>query len=159
MTSRGACKQVSAAVSGTTCQPRAAASAAAWRTASSNVPHACFGCELGKRPQRGGPVTGPGGDLAFGLGKRSEAQDRVTPLPSVSLRPRHARICKHTQRRKFRARFVEVERRQATYSVCSLPPCGGGLGRGVVLWAMLVRVSHDPHPQPLPTRGRGVHRG
>src|SRR5712692_2254838 len=41
-------------------------------------------------------------------------------------------------------------------SVCSLPPCGGGLGRGVARLAMLVPLSHDPHPQPLPTRGRGA---
>jgi polar amino acid transport system permease protein len=38
--------------------------------------------------------------------------------------------------------------------VCSLPPCGGGLGRGVDV------VAHHPdsHPQPLPARGRGAHR-
>ena len=38
------------------------------------------------------------------------------------------------------------------------PTCGGGLGRGVVRLATLSPTSHDPHPQPLPTRGRGAHR-
>jgi cobaltochelatase CobN len=36
---------------------------------------------------------------------------------------------------------------------CSLPPCGGGLGWGV---AQDLAGSRDPHPQPLPARGRGV---
>jgi hypothetical protein len=47
---------------------------------------------------------------------------------------------------------------RATDSVGSLPPCGGGLGRGVARFASLIAISHDPHPQPLPTRGRGAHR-
>src|SRR5262249_40105644 len=38
-----------------------------------------------------------------------------------------------------------------------LPPCGGGLGRGVVVVvARDVSANFYPHPQPLPTRGRGV---
>jgi polar amino acid transport system permease protein len=36
--------------------------------------------------------------------------------------------------------------------VCSLPPCGGGLGRGVDV------VAHHSDPQPLPARGRGADR-
>src|SRR5215471_10475609 len=46
----------------------------------------------------------------------------------------------------------------ATHSVCSLPPCGGGVGRGVVVVARDASTNVDPHPQPLPTRGRGAHR-
>jgi general nucleoside transport system permease protein len=41
----------------------------------------------------------------------------------------------------------------------SLPPCGGGLGRGVERVAPLVPSSLDPHPPPLPTRGRGAGAG
>src|SRR5690348_1002997 len=37
----------------------------------------------------------------------------------------------------------------------SLPPCGGGLGRGVVQCETAVV---HPHPRPLPARGRGAHR-
>ena len=41
----------------------------------------------------------------------------------------------------------------------SLPPCGGGLGWGVGrLWQLRAPLT-DPHPQPLPTRGRGGVRG
>src|SRR6266702_5597963 len=47
---------------------------------------------------------------------------------------------------------------RAANSVCSLPPCGGGLGRGVVRLSTSVHESRDPHPQPLPTRGRGARR-
>src|SRR6478735_8964084 len=43
-------------------------------------------------------------------------------------------------------------------SVCSLPPCGGGVGRGVVVGSRDVSANTYPHPQPLPTRGRGAHR-
>jgi hypothetical protein len=57
-----------------------------------------------------------------------------------------------------RAYPAEVESIRATSSVCSLPPCGGGLGRGVMHFATSVHQSHDPHPQPLPTRGRRAHR-
>src|SRR5947209_8620491 len=48
-----------------------------------------------------------------------------------------------------------MESAQAANSACSLPPCGGGLGRGVVVVAPDVS-THHPHPQPLPTRGRGA---
>jgi hypothetical protein len=44
----------------------------------------------------------------------------------------------------------------AASSVCSLPPCGGGLGEGG--WCVWVSEARDPHPRPLPTRGRGVDR-
>jgi penicillin-binding protein 1C len=43
-------------------------------------------------------------------------------------------------------------------SVRSLPPCGGGLGRGEARLSLPAPLSHDPHPQPLPTRGRGALR-
>src|ERR1700704_2617483 len=50
----------------------------------------------------------------------------------------------------------------ATKSVCSLPPCGGGLGRGgggeFVVVARDASANCYPHPQPLPTRGRGADR-
>src|SRR5262249_42738788 len=47
--------------------------------------------------------------------------------------------------------------------VCSLPPCGGGVGRGVMRrdndGATCEGIARPPpHPQPLPTRGRGAHR-
>src|SRR4051794_7659807 len=59
----------------------------------------------------------------------------------------------------------------AACSVCSLPRrnpglpgfrticVGGGLGRGVVVFARGVSANCYPHPQPLPTRGRGGTRG
>ncbi len=31
-------------------------------------------------------------------------------------------------------------------------------GEGGGAWRKVARQSHDPHPQPLPTRGRGAHR-
>ena len=34
-----------------------------------------------------------------------------------------------------------------------LPPCGGGLGRGVASLTTRAPLPRDPHPQPLPTRG------
>ena len=40
-------------------------------------------------------------------------------------------------------------------SFFSLPPCGGGSGWGVGRFWHQVATSHDPHPRPLPTRGRG----
>src|SRR4051794_38312447 len=46
----------------------------------------------------------------------------------------------------------------ATSSVCSLPPCGGGLGRGVGVYDLLCRYDADPHPRPLPARGRGARQ-
>jgi hypothetical protein len=62
-------------------------------------------------------------------------------------------------RRAARAIGIPLNWNQcAANSVCSLPPCGGGLGRGVMRLATLVRQSHYPHPQPLPARGRGAHR-
>src|SRR5229473_8207847 len=42
---------------------------------------------------------------------------------------------------------------------CAIPlPCGGGVGRGVVVVERRASTNTDPHPQPLPTRGRGAHR-
>src|SRR6266404_8446560 len=52
---------------------------------------------------------------------------------------------------------------QAAYSVCSPPPCGEGLGVGVVVVARVSFANSDPHPArlryalrraTLPTRGR-----
>ena len=42
---------------------------------------------------------------------------------------------------------------RAACSVCSLPPCGGGVGRGSVVRESL---RQRPPPRPLPTRGRGA---
>src|SRR5437016_3498677 len=42
----------------------------------------------------------------------------------------------------------------AADSGCSLPPCGGGVGRGVVVVARDNSIRTDPHPQP----GRGAAR-
>src|SRR5208337_4972695 len=53
------------------------------------------------------------------------------------------------------AQEVEADTRVAN-PVCSLPPCGGGLGWGVDCLASLVAETRNPHPRPLPTRGRGV---
>src|SRR5262249_61826633 len=41
-------------------------------------------------------------------------------------------------------------------TACSLPPCGGGLGRGVAACACACGY---PPPQPSPTRGRGGRMG
>jgi len=38
----------------------------------------------------------------------------------------------------------------------SLPPCGGGSGWGVGRIGSESAFGHDPHPRPLPTRGRGA---
>ena len=38
-------------------------------------------------------------------------------------------------------------------AACSLPPCGGGLGRGVATYFAFER---DPPPCPSPTRGEGT---
>ena len=46
---------------------------------------------------------------------------------------------------------------RAATAVCSLPLVGEGWGRGVVVVARDVSVNCYPHPQPLPTRGRGAH--
>src|SRR6185436_3623354 len=44
----------------------------------------------------------------------------------------------------------------APLAVGSLPPCGGGLGRGVVVCGTCGATTPDPHPQPSPAGGRGV---
>jgi hypothetical protein len=48
-----------------------------------------------------------------------------------------------------------MESAGAANSVCSLPPCGGGLGRGVVVVARDVSANSHPHPQPPPHKGEG----
>src|SRR6185312_4964507 len=63
----------------------------------------------------------------------------------------------HAMRAALRASRVERPTQRAANSVCSLPPWGGGVGRGVVVVAGGVSSNTDPHPQPLPTRGRGAH--
>src|SRR6266481_3663961 len=40
----------------------------------------------------------------------------------------------------------------------SLPPCGGGAGWGVGRLRQGSAPHRDPHPRPLPTRGRGAER-
>src|SRR6185503_4570870 len=47
----------------------------------------------------------------------------------------------------------EIGFSRATSSVCSLPPCGGGLGRGGVAVARGVSANFHPHPQPSPQGG------
>jgi hypothetical protein len=46
---------------------------------------------------------------------------------------------------------------------CPLPPCGGGLGRGVgSAWRLVageLGARGYPPPQPSPTRGEGVRDG
>jgi hypothetical protein len=43
-------------------------------------------------------------------------------------------------------------------SVCSPPPCGEGLGVGVVRCGTIRASLQDPPPQPSPTRGEGADR-
>ena len=50
--------------------------------------------------------------------------------------------------------LLESDTESATDSVGSLPPCGGGVGRGVVVVARGVSANTDPHPQPLPDASR-----
>jgi hypothetical protein len=50
-----------------------------------------------------------------------------------------------------------VESARAANSVCSLPPCGGGVGRGVVVVAR--SVSTDSDPQPVQFRSSPRKRG
>src|SRR5947209_7752045 len=45
---------------------------------------------------------------------------------------------------------------RAAISVCSLPPCGGGLGRGVVLLDETRQPTPTPTPDPSP-QGGGEH--
>src|SRR5262249_60944089 len=44
-----------------------------------------------------------------------------------------------------------------TWQLRNDPPCGEGLGVGVVVWRV-ERNSFHPPPQPSPTRGEGAHR-
>src|ERR1700730_4410060 len=60
-----------------------------------------------------------------------------------------------TCRARSSACFVEVESAQATYSVFSLPPCGGGLQWGVTRIATLVPLSRAPTPNPSPQGPQG----
>src|SRR5713226_3521604 len=54
-----------------------------------------------------------------------------------------------------RARSGEMESVRAAYSVCSLPPCGGGLGRGVARFGNAgASISRPPPPTP-PHKGEG----
>ena len=55
----------------------------------------------------------------------------------------------------FTAPSGELRSAGAGASACSLPPCGGGSGRGVAPDRQSAPSgSHDPHPQPLPKRTR-----
>jgi hypothetical protein len=49
---------------------------------------------------------------------------------------------------RFTAAAVKWISERAANSVCSLPPCGGGLGRGVASLATLAPLPHDPTPTP-----------
>src|SRR5262249_17218536 len=53
------------------------------------------------------------------------------------------------------ALFGEFESAQATNSVCSLPPCGGGLGRGVVQVPHQRCLTRRPPPLTPPHKGEG----
>src|ERR1700676_5079816 len=50
-------------------------------------------------------------------------------------------------------RFIELYGVVRTCAVCSLPPCGGGLGRGVHTGGVVV--THPPPPPPPPHGGGG----
>src|SRR6516165_2062686 len=53
--------------------------------------------------------------------------------------------------------FLVSPQDRAANSVCSLPPCGGGVGRGVVVVPRGASSNTDPHPNPSP-QGGGAHR-
>ena len=71
----------------------------------------------------------PGWALVFQLGKKPLiAADRL--IRSVA-----RRVMGHMGKRRFVAAKlppVEMDSKRVTNSVCSLPRCGGGLGRGVM---------------------------
>src|SRR5712691_8052660 len=56
------------------------------------------------------------------------------------------------------AELPHTPARSPALSLRSLPPCGGGLGRGVAARENVANSAspHHPHPCPLPTRGRGT---
>src|SRR5262249_50977090 len=47
-----------------------------------------------------------------------------------------------------------LNRNEAAYSVHSPPPCGEGLGVGVVVWGNVSASPHHPLPNPPPQGGR-----
>src|SRR5262249_54042410 len=76
------------------------------------------------------------------------------PSASIALRVAALRGCSVVFRR---VGIAGSER--ATDSVCSLPPCGGGVGRGVARCCS-IRASHnDPHPPRALTRATLPHKG
>jgi cytochrome c55X len=58
--------------------------------------------------------------------------------------------------RAFKPLLDEMETVRANNSICSLPPCGGGLGRGVVVVAHDISATATPTPNPSP-QGGGEH--
>jgi hypothetical protein len=81
-----------------------------------------------------------------GSSRRRRAPPRSTPAVASPPTPSRGWASDDIRRR---SRFA-----LAAVSVCSLPPCGGGLGRGVVVVARDVSANCYPHPQPLPSRLR-----
>src|SRR5258708_6761025 len=90
--------------------------------------------------------------------RAAEKRDEIAPFHHVKFPIRVIDEYPARWNRKLERIPVKWNQACAACSVCSLPPCGGGLGRGVVRLATLVPLSLNPHPQPLPTRGRGAHR-
>ena len=110
----------------------------------------------------------------------------TAPLAATARCPRSASTAPRSAPSSCRPRSVPVRASEATpgatNSVDSPPPCGEGLGVGVVVVALRMSSStyrhrsrfaqsrgmspvdmsscryDDPHPQPLPTRGRGADR-
>ena len=78
------------------------------------------------------------------------------PYRATRQRRRHARIdAVDLKFRRTKADAVEMESARAATVVCSLPPCGGGLGRGVVVMAQsCIRQLLPPPPTP-PHKGEG----
>ena len=68
---------------------------------------------------------------------------------------RAGRPGRELRNRDAKADAVEMESARAATAVCSLPPCGGGLGRGVVVMAQsCIRQLLPPPPTP-PHKGEG----
>src|SRR4051812_1601949 len=73
--------------------------------------------------------------------------------------PRHInRPSPPPPRQATNAGLAQMDSVQAAYAGLLPPPLWGRAGEGGAGFANEVRLSHDPHPQPLPTRGRGADR-
>src|SRR5438132_9945140 len=75
---------------------------------------------------------------------------RIVPCATAPEAQVAARAIAHRIRRMLRAPISPTD---TTHSVCSLPPCGGGLGRGVARLGAASPHCTTPTPDPSPQGG------